>query len=139
MYGTALKQIFTQFSYFIFIDILCCIKAIPKELHPSIHRHQKLVPIPALEPFAANLRVHSNQSVLRLSCYGYNLTELRISCHERGHRRGRVLLLGDLLHRDVYKNYCQRFRHQQIHLLEKPLELAGFCCHNQRIRHYEHG
>lgn len=55
-------------------DILRRLKTISKELHPSIHRHEKLVLISTLESTAPQMRIYSDKSVFRLFCYGNNFT-----------------------------------------------------------------
>lgn len=57
-----------------FSDILRGVEEISEKLHPSIYRHEELVPFPTLEPATKNLRFHSDKSVLWLSCYGNDST-----------------------------------------------------------------
>jgi hypothetical protein len=126
-------------AFILSADILCRLEAFPEELHPPIHRHQELVPVPTMESTATGVRVHSDQPVLRLLRDGHHPAELCVPGQERASRGGGILLPGHLLHRDVHQNHCQRLCHQQIHVSAQSLELARLRCHHERLRHNEHG
>lgn len=71
-------------------DVLRGVEAVQEELHSPLHGHEEPVSVRAVEQDAADMRLHSHESVLRLRRHGHHPVQLHFPSHDRDHRGGRV-------------------------------------------------